>query len=392
MKKAATSVFTVLLLSMAALAYFVFRPLPVEPEPADFHCYDLGQGAYVPLDGPSQGFGVGLSYASHIQETASSFDPKGAPPVFVKSPRAWVRSGAEVPFPSPELLIQTVDAFEPGLGDTLRSDFPDLGPLLDYEVEMGLVLLEDIDPSQLDDPSFAPRLGFFIANDLSARSIGILGDGRPNRHAYWGMSKSFPGFMPAGDKAWVPETPMPNGIPCVEIESLVNGEIRQQQSTANLIYTPVEMLRFIHAEFPEAALSKGTTVLTGTPGGDAALVGSTREPAPTRSLHEALDQARRRHFPVSRSRRSGHRARPRAREGDCDDLALRSRRYGKVIGVSELASKRKKAALPRDVAHPVERVAQHARVVGVLHLRGAGYSGQAHDSAMVVVPTHHAIV
>ena len=267
MKKAATSVFTVLLLSMAALAYFVFRPLPVEPEPADFHCYDLGQGAYVPLDGPSQGFGVGLSYARHIQETASSFDPKGAPPVFVKSPRAWVRSGAEVPFPSPELLIQTVDAFEPGLGDTLRSDFPDLGPLLDYEVEMGLVLLEDIDPSQLDDPSFAPRLGFFIANDLSARSIGILGDGRPNRHAYWGMSKSFPGFMPAGDKAWVPETPMPNGIPCVEIESLVNGEIRQQQSTANLIYTPVEMLRFIHAEFPEAALSKGTTVLTGTPGG-----------------------------------------------------------------------------------------------------------------------------
>jgi 2-keto-4-pentenoate hydratase/2-oxohepta-3-ene-1,7-dioic acid hydratase in catechol pathway len=132
---------------------------------------------------------------------------------------------------------------------------------------MGMVLLEDIDPSRLDDPSFAPRLGFFIANDLSARSIGILGEGRPNRHAYWGLSKSFPGFMPVADKAWVPENAAPNGIPCVEIESLVNGEVRQHQSTADLIYAPVQMLRFIRAKFPEAPLSKGTIVLMGTPGG-----------------------------------------------------------------------------------------------------------------------------
>ncbi len=120
---------------------------------------------------------------------------------------------------------------------------------------------------QLDDPGFAPRLGFFIANDVSARSMGILGEGRPNRHAYWGMSKSFPGFAPVADKAWVPETPAPNGIPCVEIESLVNGEVRQRQSTADMIYTPVEMLRFVHAKFPNAPLSKEMIVLTGTPGG-----------------------------------------------------------------------------------------------------------------------------
>lgn len=71
----------------------------------------------------------------------------------------------------------------PGLGDTLRADYPKLSALLDYEVEMGFVLLEDVDPSQLDQPSFAPRLGFFIANDLSARSVGILGEGQPNRYA-----------------------------------------------------------------------------------------------------------------------------------------------------------------------------------------------------------------
>jgi 2-keto-4-pentenoate hydratase/2-oxohepta-3-ene-1,7-dioic acid hydratase in catechol pathway len=267
MKRITVTLVAVLLLSMAAVSYILLRPLSDEPVPADFQCYDLGQGAYVPLDVPNQAFGIGLSYAAHIQETASSFDREGVPPVFEKSPSGLVRSGGEVPFPSPEFLIQSADSIEPGLGETLRSDFPNLAPLLDYEVEMGFVLLEDIDPSQLDDPGFAPRLGFFIANDLSARSIGILGEGRPNRHAYWGRSKSFPGFMPVADKAWMPETPAPNGIPCVDIESLVNGEIRQHQSTADLIYTPVEMLRFIQAEFPNAPLSKGTIVLTGTPGG-----------------------------------------------------------------------------------------------------------------------------
>ncbi len=267
MKRIFFGVAAAVLLSIVALGYFLFRPLSDVPVPAEFQCYDLGQGAYVPLDAPNQAFGIGLSYAGHIEETASSFDRDASPPVFVKSRSSVVRTGAQVPFPTPEVLIESADSLELGLGETLRSDFPDLAPLLDYEVEMGFVLLEDVDPSRLDDPSFAPRLGFFIANDLSARSVGILGEGRPNRHAYWGLSKSFPGFMPVADKAWVPEKPMPNGIPCVEIESLVNGEVRQHQSTADLIYTPLQMLRFVHAEFPEAPLSKGTIVLTGTPGG-----------------------------------------------------------------------------------------------------------------------------
>jgi len=50
-------------------------------------------------------------------------------------------------------------------------------------------------------------------------------------------------------------------------ESLVNGVVRQRQSTKNLIYTPIEMLRFVQSEFPEVPLSAGTIVLTGTPGG-----------------------------------------------------------------------------------------------------------------------------
>ena len=250
-----------------ALGYALFRPLPNEPEPADFSCYDLGQGAYVPLGVPDQAFGIGLSYAAHIRETASSFEPEQAPPVFIKSPGAIVRNGAEVRYPASDTLIAVADAFEPGLGEPLREDFAELSPLLDYEVEMGFVLLQDIDPTELDDPDFAPRLAFFIANDLSSRTIAILGEGQANRYEYWGISKSFPGFMPIADKAFAPAEALANGIPCVELETTVDGEQRQQQSTRDLIYTPKQMLQFVHAHFPDEPLRKGLIVLTGTPGG-----------------------------------------------------------------------------------------------------------------------------
>lgn len=256
-----------LALAVAGLVYYLVRPLSVEPSPAEFHCYDLDDGVYAPLETPGQAFGIGLAYAGHIRETASEFNPDGIPPVFTKSPQATVRTDADLRLPTPDALFDAADAIEPGLGDTLRSDFPNLSPLLDYEVEMGFVLLEDIDPSQLNDPTFSPKLGFFIANDVSARSLAILGEGKPNRYDYWGASKSLPGFMPLADKAWTPETAEPNGIPCVEIETIVNGEVRQHQSTEDLIYTPLQMLRFIHAEFPEVALDEGTVVLSGTPGG-----------------------------------------------------------------------------------------------------------------------------
>ncbi len=169
--------------------------------------------------------------------------------------------------PGPAELIAAAESLEPGLAVRLQEVPGELSALLDYEGEMGFVLLRDIDPALLDDPGFAPYLGFFMGNDLSARTLAILGEGQATRFDYWGVSKSFPGFMPVTDRAWVPDDPQPNGIPRVVIETTVNGELRQRQSTDNLIYTPVQMLRFIHAKYPDAPLSKGTLVLTGTPGG-----------------------------------------------------------------------------------------------------------------------------
>lgn len=257
----------VMLTGLVALGYYLLRPLAHKPVPASFHCYDMAQGSYVPLDPPPQAFGIGLSYAAHIEETASAFDPNALPPVFRKHPRATVRSGATIAMPSTDEIIEAAEALEPGLGKHLRQHGDALSALLDYEGEMGFVLLRDIEPSSLDDPGFAPELGFFVGNDVSARTLAIVGEGQSNRFDYWGVSKSFPGFMPVTDRAWVPSEAKPNGIPTVVIETTVNGELRQRQSTDNMIYTPVQMLRFIRAKYPDAPLSEGTIVFTGTPGG-----------------------------------------------------------------------------------------------------------------------------
>lgn len=256
-----------LVLALTSLAYYLLRPLAHTPTPADFHAYDLSQGRFVPLEPPPQAFAIGLSYAAHIEETASHFDPEVAPPIFRKDGRAFARSGSRVQRPSPDALMAAADELEPGLGKAIRERHGELAALLDYEGELGFVLLEDLDPAELARPDFVPSLGFFVSNDLSARSLAIMGEGRPNRYDYWGISKSFPGFMPVPDQAWVPDDPKPNGIPFVVIETKVDGEVRQSQSTKTLIYTPREMLRFINKRYPESPLRKGTLVFTGTPGG-----------------------------------------------------------------------------------------------------------------------------
>jgi len=267
MIKIAVVVGVVLLIALLVVGYHLFRPLAHKPVPARLHCYDIAQGSYIPLEAPPDAFGIGLSYAAHIEETASTFDPNVMPPIFRKDPSALVRTDATVLIPSTKQIRDAAEALEPGLGRALLQERPEVSPLLDYEVEMGFVLLEDLSPAALEDPELAPQLGFFIANDVSARTLAILGEGRPNRFDYWGVSKSFPGFMPVADRAWVPNEAKPNGVPCVVIETTVNGEVRQQQSTDDLIYTPLQMLRFIHAKYPDARLEKGTFVLTGTPGG-----------------------------------------------------------------------------------------------------------------------------
>ena len=247
-----------------------FRLLSHQPRPADFHCLGLHKrdGRLQPLTlQPANIYGLGLTYAAHIKETSSRFDPDTPPPIFKKATASLNRTGSHVKVPSREELLDVLEGLEPGLGKKVDKNFKELPPLLDYEVELAFVLLEDIDWKRMGYPGYAPRLGYFIANDISVRAIAALGEGQPDRYDYWGASKSFPGFLPVGAKIWIPNRQEPDSIFCTVLTTRVNGELRQKQSTTDLIYTPGQMLLFIAEKYPDEPPKKGDVVLTGTPGG-----------------------------------------------------------------------------------------------------------------------------
>lgn len=257
------------------LVYWLFRPLPNAPQPATSHCLPTGpdDGTLEAMDfAPARVYGMGLTYSDHIEETASTYDPDLPPPVFSKAPESILSGDGGVVMPSRRDWLATAERLEAGLGAKLAADFPHLPVLLDYEVELGFVLLEDVTEEQLTEPGYAPKLGYFVANDLSSRSFQILGRNQENKFDYWGAAKSFPGFTALGKMMWVPATQQPNSVLCTTLITTVDDEVRQHQSTADLIYTPKQMLGFIAEAFPDAPLARGDMVLTGTPSGVAIVV------------------------------------------------------------------------------------------------------------------------
>ena len=272
--------------AVVALAAFAAGcATPPAPLPA-VGCVDIDarHGRFLPLElCPARVYGIGLSYAGHAGETGAQTGAEAQPPVFRKSPGSLNAEGRPVRVPSRARLVDALDRLEPGLGRRAARRFKDLPALLDYETELAFVLLEDVDWRRIEEPSYAPRMGFFVANDLSARSVAALGEGRPDRDDYWGASKSFPGFLPVGPSIWVPDAPSLDVVPCVTLTAEVNGEVRQRETTARLLYTPRRMLRAIAARFPDDLPGAGDLVLTGTPEGVA-----LRVPAWKRALADLL--------------------------------------------------------------------------------------------------------
>ena len=258
----------VLVFVVGAIFIYLNRGLPDEIKPANFNCLSLDEGTFMDFDTlPKNIYGIGLSYAGHINETASDFDPEGDPPVFKKANNSITKNGSQVKIPSRQTMLDALEELEPNISETINQKFQYIPALLDYEVELGFVLLEDISAENLNDVYYIPKIGFFIGNDLSARSLAVLGEGQDNRYDYWGISKSFSGFTPISEKIWIPNEFNANSIPCITIETQVNRVVRQHQMTSDLIYTPLQMLQAIHRKYPNQPLQKGDMVLTGTPGG-----------------------------------------------------------------------------------------------------------------------------
>jgi 2-keto-4-pentenoate hydratase/2-oxohepta-3-ene-1,7-dioic acid hydratase in catechol pathway len=203
----------------------------------------------------------GLTYAGHIAETGSRFDP-AAPTLFEKAPGALLAPTAnDVRIPDRAALLQAIARLEPALAEAVERRVPALAAMMDYEVELGLVLLDDVAPRDLADPRAPLPIGFFVANDLTARAVQILGDRAPREIDFWSAAKSFPGFLPVSDAMWVARDAAGDACLRVTLTTRVDGAVRQSSSTMDLVYSPREMLRLA------GPLARGDVVLTGTPSG-----------------------------------------------------------------------------------------------------------------------------
>jgi 2,4-didehydro-3-deoxy-L-rhamnonate hydrolase len=144
-----------------------------------------------------------------------------------------------------------------GARDAIRK--PARVKLLDYEIELGLVIGRPIEgPENIVTANLCDWIaGLVIANDLSARDIQV-----PEGQFYKG--KSFRTFTPAGPYLVLVDQDDLAKLGELTLSLTVNGVQRQLSTIDDMIFKPAETL----AELSEVMdLYPGDLILTGTPGG-----------------------------------------------------------------------------------------------------------------------------
>lgn len=247
------------------------------------------RGDWCPLPQPDPGvaprrvWALGLTFADHVKETGERAQQ---PVVFAKHVAPSLDAHA-ITVPSEAALRQTLQELDPDLAGTLAQRLPHIPALLDYEVEVGLVLLEDWQASPDGQTAQTmPRYGLVLANDVTTRSIQMAGLGSSDPLPYWSAAKSLPGFLPVTGQMWCPHAPDRHAWPEVRLQTWVNGQLRQQASLSEMLYAPWQILNHAAALAPERQLHRHDIVLAGTPAGIA-----LRVPRWQRQLGEWLVRA-----------------------------------------------------------------------------------------------------
>jgi len=170
-----------------------------------------------PIPDPGTIYAIGLNYAKHVEETGGSRPEQ--PIVFVK-----VRGSVAPP------------------GGPIRC--PEVVRRLDYEGELTIVIGAG---GQIG--------GYCVADDVTARDL-------QGREPQWTRAKGADTFCPYGP--WITtadEIPDPGSL---QLRTWVNGELRQDSSTSDLIFGCDELVAFIAQT---CTLAPGDLILTGTPNG-----------------------------------------------------------------------------------------------------------------------------
>jgi 2-keto-4-pentenoate hydratase/2-oxohepta-3-ene-1,7-dioic acid hydratase in catechol pathway len=134
--------------------------------------------------------------------------------------------------------------------------------LLDYEVEIGLLMRRDIcEATDITEANVGDVVAAVVlCNDVSARDI-MFGAS----FLQWFQGKSYRTFCPAGPVLyWLERSEVRETLEHLQIQLWLNGELRQSASSAQLIFKPAETLASLSTQMD---LRCGDLLLTGTPGG-----------------------------------------------------------------------------------------------------------------------------
>lgn len=167
---------------------------------------------------------VGRNYAAHAAEHHAAVPDE--PMLFLKPPSAVIAHGAPIQIPA-------------GIGR------------VDHEAELAVIIGRRARRVRRED-ALHYVLGYTCANDVSARDF-------QQKDGQWGRAKGFDTFCPLGPVIATDLDPSR-----LAVRARVNGELRQNGNTADMVFDVPFLIAFISAVM---TLEPGDVILTGTPEG-----------------------------------------------------------------------------------------------------------------------------
>jgi len=174
---------------------------------------------------PSKIVCVGRNYREHAAELGNKMPDE--PLLFLKAPSAIISSGAEIVLPGASQQVE-------------------------HEGELGVVIGRIARNIASDEDSLNYVLGYTCVNDVTARDL-------QRKDVQFTRGKSFDTFCPVGP--WI-ETDIDPGN--VEVQTRLNGEVKQKGNTADMAFSVAFLIRYISEIM---TLYPGDLIATGTPAG-----------------------------------------------------------------------------------------------------------------------------
>jgi 2-keto-4-pentenoate hydratase/2-oxohepta-3-ene-1,7-dioic acid hydratase in catechol pathway len=188
-----------------------------------------GQRIGAPIARPGKIVCVGLNYRDHAEETGAAIPSE--PVVFMKDPSTLVG-------PFDDVLI------------------PRGSVKTDWEVELGVVIGRTARYLEAGDDPLSYVAGYAVSHDVSEREFQL------ERGGQWDKGKSCETFNPLGPELVTPDEV---GDPqALGLRLAVNGVVRQDGTTANMIFDVAEVIRYLSRFM---VLHPGDLINTGTPAG-----------------------------------------------------------------------------------------------------------------------------